>query len=118
MTAEYSVGHYMSRLTAIDHWLGDGTEHLRDPRRTRSTTTPSSTRCRRAKEGPLAHPTEVTDPCCLPALGELGDVSPREGLSANYTELSRCVPSRERPVTSSAEDSHSGLVRSLGKRVE
>ena len=28
MTAEYSVGHYMSRLTAIDHWLGDGTEHL------------------------------------------------------------------------------------------
>ncbi len=29
MTAEYSVGHYMSRLTAIDHWLGDGQEHLR-----------------------------------------------------------------------------------------
>ena len=29
MTAEYSVGHYMSRLTAIDHWLGDGTQHLR-----------------------------------------------------------------------------------------
>ena len=29
MTAEYSVGHYMSRLTAINHWLGDGTEHLR-----------------------------------------------------------------------------------------
>jgi alkylation response protein AidB-like acyl-CoA dehydrogenase len=29
MTAEYSVGHYTSRLTAIDHWLGDGTEHLR-----------------------------------------------------------------------------------------
>ena len=29
MTAEYSVGHYMSRLTAIDHWLGDGAEHLR-----------------------------------------------------------------------------------------
>jgi alkylation response protein AidB-like acyl-CoA dehydrogenase len=29
MTAEYSVGHYMSRLTAINHWLGDGSEHLR-----------------------------------------------------------------------------------------
>ncbi|MGH3457572.1 acyl-CoA dehydrogenase family protein [Aeromicrobium sp.] len=29
MTAEYSVGHYMSRLTAIDHWLGDGAEQLR-----------------------------------------------------------------------------------------
>ena len=29
MTAEYSVGHYMSRLTAIDHWLGDGAVHLK-----------------------------------------------------------------------------------------
>ncbi len=29
MTAEYSVGHYTSRLTAIDHLLGDGTDHLR-----------------------------------------------------------------------------------------
>ncbi|KQP27867.1 acyl-CoA dehydrogenase family protein [Aeromicrobium sp. Leaf272] len=28
MTAEYSVGHYTSRLTAIDHTLGDGSEHL------------------------------------------------------------------------------------------
>lgn len=28
MTAEYSVGHYMSRLTAIDHLLGDGRHHL------------------------------------------------------------------------------------------
>ncbi|MBC7630793.1 acyl-CoA dehydrogenase family protein [Aeromicrobium sp.] len=28
MTAEYSVGHYMSRLTAIDHTLGDGRYHL------------------------------------------------------------------------------------------
>lgn len=28
MTAEYSVGHYMSRLTAIDHLLGDGRAHL------------------------------------------------------------------------------------------
>ncbi|MFI5429263.1 acyl-CoA dehydrogenase family protein [Aeromicrobium sp. UC242_57] len=28
MTAEYSVGHYTSRLTAIDHLLGDGRYHL------------------------------------------------------------------------------------------
>ncbi|MDQ3157931.1 MAG: acyl-CoA dehydrogenase family protein [Actinomycetota bacterium] len=28
MTAEYSVGHYMSRLTAIEHTLGDGSHHL------------------------------------------------------------------------------------------
>ncbi len=28
MTAEYSVGHYMSRLTALEHTLGDGREHL------------------------------------------------------------------------------------------
>ncbi|TCI95638.1 acyl-CoA dehydrogenase family protein [Aeromicrobium sp. IC_218] len=29
MTAEYSVGHYTARLTAIDHLLGDGSDHLR-----------------------------------------------------------------------------------------
>lgn len=28
MTAEYSVGHYMNRLTAINHTLGDGRHHL------------------------------------------------------------------------------------------
>lgn len=28
MTAEYSVGHYMNRLTAIEHLLGDGDEHI------------------------------------------------------------------------------------------
>ncbi|MET0450120.1 MAG: acyl-CoA dehydrogenase family protein [Aeromicrobium sp.] len=28
MTAEYSVGHFTSRLTAIDHALGDGRHHL------------------------------------------------------------------------------------------
>lgn len=28
MTAEYSVGHYMSRLTALEHTLGDGRHHL------------------------------------------------------------------------------------------
>lgn len=29
MTAEYPVGHYLARLTAIDHTLGDSTDHLR-----------------------------------------------------------------------------------------
>ena len=28
MTAEYSIGSYTSRLTAIDHLLGDGNHHL------------------------------------------------------------------------------------------
>ena len=30
MTAEYSVGHYTSRLTAIDHTLGDGRQQIRN----------------------------------------------------------------------------------------
>jgi DNA-binding transcriptional LysR family regulator len=38
-------------------------------------------------KGPLAHPVELTDPCCLPALGELGDVPPREGLPPSYGRL-------------------------------
>ncbi len=29
MTAEYPVGHYMARLTAIEHTLGSTQEHLR-----------------------------------------------------------------------------------------
>jgi alkylation response protein AidB-like acyl-CoA dehydrogenase len=29
MTAEYSVGHYTSRLTALNHWLGDATDQVR-----------------------------------------------------------------------------------------
>ncbi|MGY2874192.1 alkylation response protein AidB-like acyl-CoA dehydrogenase [Marmoricola sp. URHA0025 HA25] len=28
MTAEYAVGHYTSRLTAINHWLGDASEQV------------------------------------------------------------------------------------------
>jgi alkylation response protein AidB-like acyl-CoA dehydrogenase len=28
MTAEYAVGHYLSHLTALEHWLGDGRHHL------------------------------------------------------------------------------------------
>lgn len=28
MTAEYAIGHYTSRLTAINHWLGDASEQL------------------------------------------------------------------------------------------
>jgi alkylation response protein AidB-like acyl-CoA dehydrogenase len=29
MTAEYAVGHYASRLTALNHWLGDADEQVR-----------------------------------------------------------------------------------------
>ena len=28
MTAEYAVGHYTSRLTALNHWLGDAREQV------------------------------------------------------------------------------------------
>ena len=28
MTAEYCIGSYTSRLTALDHLLGDGDHHL------------------------------------------------------------------------------------------
>jgi alkylation response protein AidB-like acyl-CoA dehydrogenase len=28
MTAEYAVGHYTSRLTALNHWLGDARDQL------------------------------------------------------------------------------------------
>ena len=37
-------------------------------------------------ERPPAHPTELTDPCCLPALGELGEMSPHGGLPRSLGE--------------------------------
>ena len=41
----------------------------------------------RTKERSLAHPKELTYPCCLPALGELGEVSPREGPPTSVQDL-------------------------------
>jgi hypothetical protein len=37
-------------------------------------------------ERPPAHPTELTDPCCLPALGELGEMPPHGGLPLSLGE--------------------------------
>ena len=38
---------------------------------------------------PPAHPTELTYPCCLPALGELGEMPPRGGLLTSVGEAAR-----------------------------
>lgn len=35
---------------------------------------------------PPAHPTELACPCCLPALGELGEVPPHGGLARSLGE--------------------------------
>ncbi len=64
---------------------------------------------------PPAYPAEPADPCCLPALGELGGVPPREGLAPSYGAAAR--RRHGGPLTYPAEDSPSGLWRSLGKRV-
>src|SRR5581483_8284534 len=82
----------------------------------------------RASERPLAHPPEPAYPCCLPALGGFSGVTPHEG-SAKKDSPSRAAPepvpenamvwrsTRLRPVSLPAEDSPSGLGRTLGKRV-
>src|SRR6476620_11040325 len=76
---------------------------------------------------PPAYPTELAYPCCLPALGELGKMPPHGGLAPSVgepldghqdgTHAGGFHGSANRPVLSSAEDSPSGLWRSLGKRV-
>ncbi|GAB2758457.1 hypothetical protein GCM10027273_41450 [Nocardioides pakistanensis] len=38
---------------------------------------------------PPAHPTELTDPCCLPALGELGEMPPHGGLPQSLGQCPR-----------------------------
>ena len=80
---------------------------------------------------PPAYPTELAYPCCLPALGELGKMPPHGGLAPSVGEprdghqdgttigtgTGGFHAAVDRPVLSSAEDSPSGLWRSLGKRV-
>ena len=68
-----------------------------------------------AKQGPLAHPPELTCPCCLPALGGFSEMTPHEGSRQGYGRRRSCM--HWSLVTSSTEDSPSGLWRSLGKRV-
>ena len=74
------------------------------------------------------HPTyleELSYPCCIPALGEFGEVPPR---GVPTTSVCRGGPPAETgppgflgdagpPVASPTEDSHSGLVRTIGNRV-
>ena len=99
------------------------------------------------KKRPPTYPAERAYPCCLPALGEFGMMPPHGGLRTSVGErfpphqsngeawvvphdapwrvlrhTTRPRPddfhrARRSPVPSSAEDSPSGLWRSLGKRV-
>lgn len=47
-------------------------------------------------KGPLAHPPERTYPCCLPALGEFGTMTPHEGSAPSLAERGR-EPETGRP---------------------
>ena len=60
------------------------------------------------------HLTELACPCCLPALGGLGEVPPHGGQANSRRPISCPAPLL---LTFATEDSHSGLVRTLGKRV-
>ena len=66
-------------------------------------------------KGPPTHPLERAYPCCIPTLGEFSAVMPREGSGVSIVITPIPLASRER---SRQEDSHSGRVRTLGKRVK
>jgi hypothetical protein len=66
---------------------------------------------------PLAHPPEPAYPCCIPALGEFGGVTPHEGSGEHNSPESEWRSTPARRVSYPTEDSPSGLGRTLGKRV-
>ncbi len=66
-------------------------------------------------KGPPTHPLERAYPCCIPTLGEFSAVMPREGSGVIIVITPLPLASREQ---SRQEDSHSGRVRTLGKRVK
>src|SRR3546814_12768081 len=73
---------------------------------------------------PPMHPTELTCPCCLPALGEFSEMPPHGGLAGSLGQGGPAGQSEHRfpasptqRVASSAELSPSGLWRPLGKQV-
>jgi hypothetical protein len=69
---------------------------------------------------PPTHPPEPTYPCCLPALGEFSEIAPREGLRPTLPDPpppNEFATTPPRLVLFAAEDSPSGLGRTLGKRV-
>ena len=69
-------------------------------------------------KGPPAHPLEPAYPCCLPALGEFGEMTPHEGPTNSLRRAAAAFGLAKLPqVASAAEDSPSGLWRTLGKRV-
>src|SRR5215469_9528241 len=71
-------------------------------------------------KGPPAHPPELAYPCCLPALGDLARLAPCEGSAAQFSPAGPRLwplPAPAAPVSCPAEDSPSGLGRTLGKRV-
>src|SRR5690606_40260351 len=48
--------------------------------------------------GPPAHPPELTYPCCLPALGEFGEMVPHEGSAPSLTDVGALTEPPRRAV--------------------
>jgi hypothetical protein len=46
------------------------------------------------RKGPLAHPPELTYPCCLPALGEFGEMMPHEGSAPTLAQVGTALETR------------------------
>ena len=71
-------------------------------------------------EGPPVHPLERTYPCCIPTLGEFGTITSHrrsEPILCVEAEATHRYPWPVEARASALEDSHSGRVRTLGKRV-
>jgi hypothetical protein len=88
----------------VRHWTTSGRiPGGQIPRCGRTVSTCWRSRRKTGNRRPLAHPPELTYPCCLPALGEFGEVVPHEGSTPSLTDLGCPAEPRWSPLYATSQ---------------
>ncbi len=76
----------------------------------------TSPRAGAGKQGPPAHPPELTYPCCLPALGEFGEMVPHGGSDPYPNRDPGPARNRVPSAPTGRDDRHPGAIRRHHRR--